>query len=53
MLLVLWAQAVVNGAILVVWRPTRMAGVGILLGTLIAAAIFVIFPIYVITSVPA
>ena len=32
-----WAQVVLNGVILVVWKRTRLIGVGVLIGALAAA----------------
>lgn len=42
-LMAVWIQAVVNGVLLMLWRRSRPAGLGILLGALVAAGLFVLF----------
>lgn len=39
-IVVAWAQAVANGLVLAVWKRTRVAGVGVLLGAAAAAVAF-------------
>lgn len=39
-IVVAWAQAVVNGLVLSVWKRTRVAGVGVLLGAAVATVVF-------------
>jgi hypothetical protein len=38
-----WAQVIVNGLVLVIWRRTRPVGIGVLLGALAAVALFVVW----------
>jgi hypothetical protein len=51
MLLAVWSQTVVNGAILFAWKRTRTVGAGILLGALCVALAFGVYMVFVIAVV--
>jgi hypothetical protein len=48
LMLAVWAQAVVNGLILVAWKRTRTAGVGVLLGAVAAVVAYFGFIVLVL-----